>query len=149
MNSPKLVHVFGRLNQTFMSNKAERVTFKDPPSVEHILPQNWRENWPLPDGSRGMDYLELGNAPDGDLRAIATRRREVALQTLGNLTILSTALNTAQSNLGWDDKRPELMKHSLLPINQALQNQMTWDETAILARGETLFGRALQIWRWG
>ncbi len=27
------------------------------------------------------------------------------------------------------------MKHSLLPINQALQSQETWDETAILARG--------------
>lgn len=149
LNSPKLVHLFGRLNQTFMSNKAERVSFKDQPSVEHILPQSWLSNWPLADGSKGMDFLELGNAPEGDARAAATRRREVALQTLGNLTILSTALNTAQSNLAWNEKRPELMKHSLLPINQALQNQEVWDEAAILARGETLFARAVQIWRWG
>ena len=75
--------------------------------------------------------------------------RKNALQTLGNLTILSTALNTAQSNLPWSEKRPELLKHSLLPINQALQTQEVWDEAAILARGEMLFARALQIWRWG
>ena len=113
------------------------------------MPQSWLRNWPLADGSKGMDYLELGNAADGDVRAAASRRREIALQTLGNLTILSTALNTAQSNLAWKEKRPELMKHSLLPINQALQAQETWDEAAILARGEALFARALQIWRWG
>lgn len=149
LNSPKLVHLYGRLNQTFMSSKAERVSFEDQPSVEHILPQTWLKTWPLADGSKGMDFMELGNAADGDARATATRRRDIALQTLGNLTILSTALNTAQSNLPWDDKRPELMKHSLLPINQALQDQDAWDEAAILARGESLFSRALRLWKWG
>lgn len=149
LNSPKLVHLYARLNQTFMSNKAERVAFREQPSIEHIMPQNWLKNWPLADGSKGMDFLELGNAADGDPRAGATRKRENALQTLGNLTILSTALNTAQSNLPWSEKRPELLKHSLLPINQALQTQEVWDEAAILARGEMLFARALQIWRWG
>ncbi len=73
--------------------------------------------------AKGMDFLQLGNAPDGDACGAATRRQETALQTQGNLTILSTALNAAQSNLAWSEKRPELMKHSLLPINQALQAQ--------------------------
>jgi hypothetical protein len=34
LNSPKLVHLFKRLNQTFMSTKSEKVTFSKPPSIE-------------------------------------------------------------------------------------------------------------------
>jgi len=55
-------------------------------------------------------------------------------------------LNTAQSNLPWDQKRSEMMKHSLLPLNQVLSNMGTWDEAAILKRGEDLFERAVRIW---
>jgi uncharacterized protein with ParB-like and HNH nuclease domain len=146
LNSPKLVHLYGRLNQTFMSSKSESVVFDQTPTVEHILPQEWVKNWPLPDGSKGMDSLELYNAPATDPRAKASRQRGVALQTLGNLTILSSGLNASQSNLPWDKKRPELVKHSLLPINQSLTDVAAWDEAAILKRGEALFQRALGIW---
>jgi len=146
LNSPKLVHLFTRLNQTFMSAKSETVVFATPPTVEHIMPQNWVANWPLPDGSEGMDMLELFGASDDDPRAVASRKRDTALQTLGNLTILSSALNTAQSNLPWDQKRPEMMKHSLLPLNQVLSDMNTWDEASILKRGEDLFQRAVRIW---
>jgi hypothetical protein len=58
-------------------------------------------------------------------------------------------LNTAQSNSAWKDKRPELMKHSLLPINQILRDVEVWDEEAIASRGEKLFERALRIWSKG
>jgi hypothetical protein len=101
LNSPKLIHLFGRLNQTFMSAKSERVVFKDAPTVEHIMPQSWIDNWPLADGSDGMDFMTLVNADADDPRAAASRKRETALQTLGNLTILSSGLNSAQSNLPW------------------------------------------------
>ena len=146
LNSPKLVHLFKRLNQTFMSTKSEKVTFSKPPSIEHIMPQAWTANWPLQDGSKGMDFVELFGAFEHDPRAIGSRKREIAVQTLGNLTILSTELNTAQSNLKWMQKRPEMMKHSLLPINQMLCDKQTWDETEILARGQQLFDKALTIW---
>jgi Protein of unknown function (DUF1524) len=39
LNSPKLVHLYGRLNQTFMSSKSEKVSFDKQPTVEHIMPQ--------------------------------------------------------------------------------------------------------------
>lgn len=146
MNSPKLVHLYKRLNQTFMSNKAEAVSFKVAPSIEHILPQNWESNWPLRDGSKGMDLMEFAKASADDARAAATRTRETALQTIGNMTILSTALNTAQSNSAWSLKRPALMKHSLLPINQDLASKEVWDEEAIVERGAMLFERALGLW---
>lgn len=146
LNSPKLVHLYRRLNETFMSSKSESVVFDQMPTVEHILPQDWVKNWPLSDGSKGMDFLELYDAPANDPRAKMSRQRGVALQTLGNLTILSSGLNTAQSNLHWDKKRSELMKHSLLPLNQSIFNMQAWDESKILIRGEDLFNRALSVW---
>jgi uncharacterized protein with ParB-like and HNH nuclease domain len=146
LNSPKLVHLFARLNQTYMSTKSESLSFSQAPSVEHILPQEWIANWPLPDGSRGLDNMALYQAARDDARAAATRNRNSAVQTLGNLTILSSGLNSAQSNYGWKQKRPELMKHSLLPLNQSLLKLEQWNEAAIQSRGGELFERAVKIW---
>lgn len=146
LNNPKLVHIFVRLNETFMSPKAEKISIDDKLTIEHIMPQSWISNWPLPDGSTGLDYagLQLAN---GDSRAIATVKRMGALQTLGNLTVLTTALNSAQSNLPWKQKRPEIKRHSLLPINQMLDDFPTWDEAAIEERAGLLFDRALKLWK--
>jgi hypothetical protein len=146
LSSLKLQHLYARLNQTYMSRKSEIIAFSEQLTVEHIMPQNWQENWRLQDDSKGMDARELFNASESVPRALATRQREAALQTLGNLTILSTGLNAAQSNYGWNKKRPEMMKHSLLPINQSLLKMKRWDETAILKRGAETSRRALDIW---
>jgi hypothetical protein len=146
LSSPKLVHLFGRLNQTYMSMKSEHLSFSQQPTVEHIMPQGWIANWPLPDGSKGLDFMDLYNASAADPRAVATRSRETAVQTLGNLTILSSGLNSAQSNLRWEQKRPELMKHSLLPLNQSLLESGSWNELTIQKRASELFERARQLW---
>jgi uncharacterized protein with ParB-like and HNH nuclease domain len=146
LNNPKLVHLYGRLNRTFMSSKSEALLFAEQPSVEHIMPQEWIANWSLPDGSKGLTMMELYQTPETDPRSRATRKREAAIQTLGNLTILSTGLNSAQKNYGWKQKRPAMMKHSLLPLNQSLLEMEAWDESTISKRGEELFKRALPIW---
>src|SRR5690606_31749430 len=108
LGNSRLVFLLSRLNDTFSSTKAEALTFSTQPSIEHILPQSWQEHWPLADSSAGMSWQELYEAEDGDDRASMTRARNAKLQTVGNLTILSTGLNSAQSNLGWGEKRPEL-----------------------------------------
>jgi hypothetical protein len=59
LSSPQLVHIFYRLNRIFMSSKSESVTFTTPPTIEHIMPQNWTANWPLPDGSNGLDFWDM------------------------------------------------------------------------------------------
>ena len=146
LNNPKLVHLFTRLNESFMSAKSEVLSFNVQPTIEHIMPQEWTPNWRLPDGSKGLNYLELYQVPESDPRSIGSRKREASLQTLGNLTILSQSLNSAQSNSSWSQKRPAMMKHSLLPINQTLSNLDSWDESEIAKRGADLFKRALTIW---
>ncbi|MBB5690883.1 DUF262 domain-containing protein [Roseomonas alkaliterrae] len=146
LNSPKLVHLYSRLNQTFMSSKAEALAFSQPPTIEHIMPRDWITNWPLPDGTRGLTFSELSAAPSDDVRAIATRKRHLAIHTLGNLTILSSALNSAQGNSRWEDKKIAMKNHSLLPINQSVVELDAWDEAAILDRAESLFERARHVW---
>jgi Protein of unknown function (DUF1524) len=93
-----------------------------------------------------MNYYELTDADEDDPRAIATRKRNALLQTFGNLTILTCALNSSVSNSPWLAKRPELLRHSLLPINQQLYNQDVWDEAAIAKRSDELLTRALKLW---
>ena len=146
LNNPKIVHIFKRLNETYVSHKMEGVAIEGPLTVEHLLPQQWIEHWPLPDGSKGITAQELWDTDPEDQRAAATRKRNAALQTFGNLTVLSQPLNSAASNSSWTSKKPELLRHSLLPINQELQSADSWDETAIERRGDSLFDRAAKLW---
>ena len=146
LNNPKIVHILKRLSSTFVTGKMETVSIDSALTVEHILPQQWQSNWPLLDGSVGLTPSELWIASKDDERAQATRQRNAALQTFGNLTILSQALNSSVSNSAWPVKRPKLLLHSLLPINQQLNDLASWDEDAITARSEALLKRALSIW---
>ena len=131
LDNAKIVYILTRLNDTYFESKTEAVSIQHPLTVEHILPQYWLEHWPLSDGIEGMNYYELVDADENDPRATATRRRNALLQTFGNLTILTSALNSSVSNSPWHEKRPELLRHSLLPINQQLHNEDVWDEGAI------------------
>src|SRR5438876_461707 len=46
----------------------------------------------------------------------ASQVRHNAVQTIGNLTLITQPLNSSVSNSAWADKKPALMKSSLLPI---------------------------------
>jgi len=142
LQSPKIVHILLRLNDDYLSNKHEQISIESPLTVEHIMPQNWIESWPLPDGSRGL--IGQNSQPD-DPKTVATKRRNAMLQTFGNLTIITKPLNSSASNNGWKYKKIAL-KTSLLPINQQLQAVELWDETAIDERSRALFERAIKIW---
>lgn len=147
LGNARLVYIFKRLNETYHSAKTEPLLFDRQPTVEHIMPQEWIANWPLGDGSKGLEWMDLQGAEDDDPLAKATRRRNQLVQTFGNLTILMQELNSAQSNANWEDKRPELLKHSLLPINQDLHDATIWNEASITQRAEQLFERVRSIWR--
>jgi hypothetical protein len=146
LNNPKMVYVFKRLNDSYFTAKNEHITIDCPLTVEHIMPQEWIANWPLPDGSSGLNLKELNGTDSEDQRAEPTARRNSLVQSFGNLTIITQALNSAASNASWADKKPELLNSSLLPINQQLQCLSQWNEKTIIARGNDLFERALRIW---
>ena len=147
MNNPRLVHVLKRLSDAFLSSKTGKVTVEGQLTVEHLLPQSWIEHWPLKDGACGMTDEELISAQRDNPRAAATRRRNQALHTIGNLTILPPGTNSWVSNAPWEEKRPKILLTSLLPINPSvLLHAETWDEDAISQRGLLLFEKALAIW---
>jgi len=119
------------------SNKAEKVV-QEVLTIEHLMPQQWRTHYPLPaDGS--VDEYE----------------RERAINTFGNLTLVTQRLNPALSNGPWSTnedlendkgKRAEILRHAGLGMTRMLVDYKTWDEKAIRKRGETLFKAALKAW---
>lgn len=104
--------------------------------IEHVLPQSWKEHWPLPDGAE----------------ADAEPTRERLLHTIGNLTLLKEPLNKAMSNAPWKAsgdkpaKRPAFQCHGLFVLNQKLAAKDEWDEQAMHVRSKELLKTALEIW---
>ena len=142
----RLLHLLKSLDATYFSAKCEAIVIDSPLTIEHLMPQNWIEHWPLPDGSKGLTYEQMEDRDPADPVVIATKRRDSLIHSIGNLTILSEALNPAISNLGWASKKPEIMKYSLLPINQLLHDQTEWTEGTIEQRSIALFKKAITLW---
>jgi hypothetical protein len=103
-------------------------------TIEHIMPQSWAANWPLP---AGTDIVE----------------RETLVQNIGNLTLVSKKLNPSLSNSAWlvegsdSCKRAGLAAHSDLKLNKRLlADHLAWDEKSIRIRADSLFEAAASIW---
>lgn len=116
------------LDGELRTRKGEKITINDDLTIEHVMPQEWEENWPLPPG----DSSELA--------------REAALHTFGNLTLLTQALNGAVSNGAYATKRGEITAQSALRLNAYFQTVADWDEAAIALRGNELLKLALKVW---
>ncbi|HWK25193.1 MAG TPA: DUF262 domain-containing protein [Solirubrobacter sp.] len=97
--------------------------------IEHVLPQSWVKHWPVADDD-----------------AAAARAEHV--HRIGNLTLLTTALNSKVSNGPWESKRKELQAHDTLLLNSRLLSTWTggWDEDTIDARTEVLIDALLATW---
>ena len=146
MNKAKLTHILVKLNDTYLNSRTEQLKIESELTIEHIMPQSWIENWPLPDGAQGMTLEELFDAAPDDPRAVATRARESTIHTFGNLTLLTQALNSLVSHGEWAVKKPAMLEASLLPINLQLHGYSSWDEEAIRQRGQELLARSIRIW---
>lgn len=131
--------VLGAIHEQMLTSKQEQVTIASALTVEHIMPQSWQANWPLPSPLPP-------ETPDVES---ATERRNQLVQTFGNLTLLTQALNSAVSNGAYPNKRAEFIAQTLLRLNTYFLDVPAWDEQAIVARGKTLFGHAKAIWKYG
>ena len=111
-------------------------------SIEHMLPQNWAEHWPLPDGRDApRDFL---TGADKEMLAAISLRQNV-LHTLGNLTLITIPGNTAASNSKFSEKC-ECLKKSLLALNLEIVTNPTWTDTEIQTRSRNLADSAIAIW---
>ena len=109
-------------------------------TVEHVMPQAWREYW-------GSDVKD---------DEIAQLHRDQLIHTLGNLTLVNGKLNPALSNRPWTDadapeskgKRSYLLEHSELKLNADLvkKHEAAWTEQDIRSRTTKLVERLAAIW---
>lgn len=129
-------HVLWQVELRMRSGKTEATARPDLLQVEHILPQSWEEHWPL--------SAKLGVEGEEDPRAHA---REVAIQTLGNLTIVTSSLNPAMRNHAFPEKSKALSEHSNLTMNKRICEVDEWDEKKIETRGRMLASVICDIWK--
>ncbi|MDZ4850166.1 MAG: DUF262 domain-containing protein [Pirellulaceae bacterium] len=102
-------------------------------AIEHVMPRKWNAHWPHPDGARG----EV--------------ERDSQIHTLGNLTLLTSRLNSKVSNgpwLGDSGKRKGLETHDVLLLNRELLKTTgdTWTDTGIRLRSDVLSQYIIEIW---
>lgn len=118
-------------------------------SVEHILPTQWEEHWPLPSGekpTKDETWHAMFASEENDTRIGEIVRRNRLLNTFGNLTVLTKPLNASVSNGPYNGKRDALSDHSLLVLNREIIKSEEWTEDEIEARGQALLDVAKSIW---
>lgn len=145
-SNPKISYVLLRLNDHFSTVKNESVDIVGSLTVEHLMPQQWEENWKLRSGLSGMTFEEMFDSDNEDPRKLETEARERIIHTFGNLTLLTSALNAAASNSAWEVKKAEIVKNTLLPITLDPISQKFWTEDHISDRSNQMFKSALSIW---
>ncbi len=137
---PRLRYLLEAVEQAKRTSLNEDIDIRSALTVEHIMPQHWQTSWPLP-GFEHLSPEERG--PDWAERAY---ERNQYVDTLGNLTLLTQALNSSVSNGPYSIKMHAVRSNSSLAINRDLSTVDHWDEEAIRARGAALFEVARKIW---
>ena len=98
--------------------------------IEHILPQKWRDNWPV-------------ESPQEE------QERQARVHRLGNLTLLTGSLNSKVSNGPWAMKRKALLQHNTIKLTGRLLDWVgdgDWSEALVDQRTAILIGVLLDVW---
>jgi len=130
------------------TSKDDAIKIQSGFTVEHIMPAKWAKHWPLPCGKIAPTqdfYAALVNFKMSDSEAKEVRDREAALDTLGNLTLVTQPLNAAISNGSFLDKRTELARSALI-LNRDVVKLSEWTEVQINQRGLRLAEAAAKRW---
>lgn len=137
---PRLVMALAAVEANQYSNKTDLVEVPSGLSIEHLMPREWESNWQLEPISTESPWEHAQAVEEA-----AERRRE-RLNRLGNLTIVTSPLNSSLSNGPWENKRAALNEHSRLLLNARLAELEAWDEEAIDKRGRWLADQLIEVW---
>lgn len=98
--------------------------------IEHVLPRKWQPHWKI----------------DGN--AVAEADRDRIVHTLGNLTLLTSKLNSKVSNAAWPVKRGALIEHDVLKLNADLLGSAgeSWTDDKIRVRTQDMAAAIIDIW---
>lgn len=138
LTRPRLRLILEAMESALRGDFAETMDVPKNLTVEHLMPQAWQANWPLP-----------GKASEAE----ETLHRNELIHTIGNLSLLNEKLNPVQSNKAWvvegdpeGGKREALEDHSVLYLNKRLCEHDSWNEEKIKERSGDLFENAKKIW---
>ncbi|MBX2896392.1 MAG: DUF262 domain-containing protein [Cyclobacteriaceae bacterium] len=120
-------------------------------SLEHLMPQKWEEYWTDIPSKKTPDGLEMN-----DDQAKADRYEKI--YWIGNMTLLTSSLNTSLRNYSYEIKMNgegrkkgikaysdlSITKHDLVELFDS--GDKTWDEEKIIARTNALFTEIDSIW---
>ena len=130
----RVAYLLERL-EAHLAGEAETTRLRSDLHIEHVMPRKWERHWPLT-GERHENY------PD------PRDYRNVVVNLLGNLTLLTGSRNAKVSNSSWQMKRREFERHSVLFLNKDVLEQggRSWGVADIEERSERLAELALEIW---
>ena len=118
-------------------------------TIEHVMPRKWAEHWPLSDGRTASHESSfeamLADVPMDDAMKALVEARAQLVDTLGNLTLITGALNPSLGNAGWQKKR-ERLSGSLLALNRMVAKVDDWTEKSIEARADKIGDVILVRW---
>ncbi len=130
-------------------SKQESKSLPEILAIEHIMPQEWRQHWPMIDNIQPTDsdfqQAKYTSAEDGTVIE-AIRYRDRLIHTLGNLTLVTKSFNSSVGNLTFDRKRKEFEDQSILMLTKDFIKKEKWSENEIVERSKTLSQYARQIW---
>lgn len=120
------------------TDKAEFQDVRGSWEIEHIMPQAWRDHYPLSGDPAGREE--------------AAEKRDRTVHTIGNLTLVSKNLNLGMSNAPWEKKKEDLARHAVLYLNKdivTMPGPDVWDENKIASRAKQLHEAAVRVWPYG
>lgn len=142
----RLRMVFQSLEQAGRAAVHEDVTIKGKLEIEHVMPRGWRTYW--------------ATAATRDPKRAA--ERDLLVNTIGNLTIVTSPLNKELSHRPWTDaeakkvaakgrkaglgKRSLLGESSLLLLNKEIVSKPSWAEADIAERSGRLADLVVSTW---
>lgn len=119
-------YVDGRRSKT--GTRAPRTGYP----IEHLLPQKWRQHWPVTDIAAEVE-------------------RDAHVHRLGNLTLITSSLNSSVSNgpwLGPDGKWAGLNAHDVMLMNRRVRDLSVhgWTEELIDQRTHEMIDAVAATW---
>ena len=154
LGSSRLQDILTKIEKAQRNKFSEEIDIKSRLTVEHIMPVQWEEHWPLSNGQKvtvqdtneTQKFLYSNEEPDEISKEIL--EREASYHTIGNLTLLTQQLNSSISNGSYENKREAILKQSSLTLNRYLHDHMEWNVEKIRERGELLWNMANEIWKY-
>ncbi|HUN53998.1 MAG TPA: DUF262 domain-containing HNH endonuclease family protein [Smithella sp.] len=146
MMASRIQYILKNVEYELHFEKNEEIEILSDLSIEHIMPDAWIEHWPLKNGHKGVEFMEIINGSREKEDIDLTLMHQSLKHSFGNLTLLTQPLNSSISNNTYAVKKPEIVRNSALALNRYFLDIKNWDEDDIKKRGEIMFELARIIW---